>query len=147
LTGANAARIDFFTQQPVLKPQIHHVIALFNHGVERIYLDGQLLNESVCAISNYFPFLLGFGKGDLGKMCLGFLLLFPLGWLTQIMVKPNFRAIFKGAGITLSPVVCTQAYFYWKYDQAWDVPMLLVTLVTVLLSIILSQFPWFQNLR
>ncbi|MCI0515239.1 VanZ family protein [candidate division KSB1 bacterium] len=145
LTGDNGARVDFFSQQPVLKPQIQHVIALFNHGVEQIYVDGQLLNESVYAISNYFPFLLGFGEGKLGKMCLGFLLLFPLGWLTQIVVKPNLWTILKGAGITLAPVVGTHAYFYGRYDQPWDVPMLLVTGLAVILSVILSQFPGGRN--
>lgn len=147
LTGKNGSNIDLYTQQPVLNENIHHVVAVFNRGAEQFYVDGKLVDDSIRGISNYIPFLLGFGRGTFGKICFCFLLLFPLGWLSQVTAGWNQWTLVRGLLCTILPVILLQGIFYVIFNQPFDAPIIGITIFTAFLVLFLSHFPFYSYLE
>ncbi len=144
LTGLNGSKIDLFVEQPVLKTEKQHIMAIYNHGAEQIFLNGKLLESSIFSISHYIPFLLGFGRNWLGKICFVFLLIFPLGWMMQLARRRRGWKILWGLFKTILPVIITQFIFSIFYHQPIDLPIILVAVGTSLGVLLLSliSFPF-----
>ncbi len=147
LTGLNGSKIDLFVEQPVLKMEKQHIMAVYNHGAEQFFLNGKLLESSVFSISHYIPFLLGFGRNWLGKICFIFLLLFPLGWMMQLARRRRGWKILWGLFKTIFPVLVTQLLFNIFYHQPFDLPIILVAMGTSLGVLLLSLVSFPFNFR
>jgi len=142
LTGPNGSIVDLFTELPVLTTKIQHVVGTFNRGAAQIYLNGQLLAASVHGISNYIPALTGFGNGTVGKICFCFLLLFPLGWLSQDSVYFNRSRMLRGIFLTISPLLIVQGVSVLHFQQPVDLPILISASVTAFVAMALNLFPF-----
>lgn len=145
LTGANGSRVDLYTENPVLSHRTQHVIATFNRGAELFYLNGHELADSVRGISNYMPYLAGFGRGTFGKLSFCFLVLFPLGWLVQVIPGRKHVKYIRGVILNVFPVFLVQGGFFLFYQQPLDLPILGVSLLTAAISLVLSLFPLFHE--
>jgi glycopeptide antibiotics resistance protein len=146
LTGPNGSRVDLYTENPVLTHRPQHVVAVFNRGAEIIFLNGHELEDSVRGLSNYMSSLSGFGRGTFGKVSLCFLMLFPLGWLSQVTVGGNHKKYVRGFFINLLPVFFAECIFFCFYQQPFDLPILGIATFTAGLTFVLSLFPYFREM-
>ena len=143
LTGMNGSQVDYFSETPVLlNSHIQHVVAIFNRGFEQVYVNGKHSHKNVQCFSNYFPKLAGFGTSEFGKMAFFFLLLFPLGWISNRSKRQNEASIVLGVIFTLFPVFMVEFLSYYFFKQPLDLPLLNTAIFTTLLTLITSFFPY-----
>lgn len=142
LTGKNGSQVDYLSETPVLTSHIQHVVAIFNRGLEQIYVNGKHHHKEVHSFSNYFPKLAGFGTSEFGKMAFFFLLLFPLGWLYNRSKRQTEATIVVGVIFTLLPVFMVQFLGSYFFKHPLDLPLLNTAIFTTLLTLLTSFFPY-----
>ena len=142
LTGKNGSQVDYLSETPVLNSNIQHVVAIFNRGFEKIYVNGKPSHQNIQCFSNYFPKLAGFGTSQFGKMAFFFLLLFPLGWLFNRSKRQTEASIVFGVIFTLLPVFMAQFLGSYFFKHPLDLLMLNTAIFTALLTLITSFFPY-----
>ncbi len=81
VTGVNGTKINLVAPSVLSDIRLHHIIAVFDHGTERIFFDGKPTRDLVRADIDYLPFMLRLGKTWFSRICFCFLFFLPLGFL------------------------------------------------------------------
>lgn len=109
VAGANGIIINLIARSVLSDKKLHHIIAVFDHGFERIFIDGKPAGGLLRADIDYLPFMFGLGRTAVSKSCFLFLLFIPLGFLLmQAFLKFNIPIII---AVTVFLIGCEQ-YFY-----------------------------------
>lgn len=109
-SGWNGSRISLRCGKAITDSRWHHVVATFDHGVERAAVDGRFLKQMVRIEDQYCPAMFGLGNGKIGGIlfCLSFF--FPLACLFMISANRN-RIIKTGILITGFVAIVELTYF------------------------------------
>ncbi|MFO7891797.1 MAG: VanZ family protein [bacterium] len=109
LTGLNGSKINLVSSSVLRDKDLHHIVAVFDHGTERAFLDGKPAPDMIRADINYFSCIFELGTSYFSRICFYFLFFFPLGFLiSQVFSKSNVSLII----IIVVLIVSLEQYFY-----------------------------------
>jgi len=123
LTGLNGSKINLATSSVLEDRDIHHIIAVFDHGTEKAFLDGKSAPDLIRADINYLPCILGLGISYFSRICFYFLIFYPLGFL--IYHYFNRYPLFLTIVIVLFIVSLEQYFYHICTGQSFAVELLL----------------------
>ncbi len=137
LTGPNGSLIHLTAKSVLKDPQLHHVVATFHRGVERLVVDGRPHRTAVRGDIDYLPhvLLLGHNRGVQVGFC--FLALFPWCMLLYFYFrKRRFLWTVVAAGVL---VVLVQAAYHRWLGQPFGWLFFSSAVVTAVLSGLLGR--------
>ena len=117
ITGPNGSRKNLIVKSAFHDHSLHHMVATFHHGVEKLFVDGSqvgLLRGDI----DYLTILLNMGNHLVGKILLLFSLFFPLGLLVYFLFD-HMRFILILLFLT-GFIAVVQSYFYLLCAQPFD---------------------------
>lgn len=127
LTGENGSNPSLSAGPVPADGELIHVIAVFNRGVERIYLDGRPAGRTVMGISDYLPAAVGFGANPAAVflMLVGLLFPVPFTWLLL------FGRPVAGTVVSIMLIGAVQLFYISVCGQPLDLFFTLATLAAV----------------
>jgi len=123
LTGLNGSKINLVSYSVLGDMDIHHITAVFDHGTERVFLDGKPAPDLIRADIHYLPCIFGLGISYFSRICFYFLIFFPLGFLISQFsskYKLSFTII-----IILLIVSVEQSFYHICTGQSFTIELLL----------------------
>ncbi len=109
LTGLNGSKINLVSSSVLEDKDIHHIVAVFDRGTERAFLDGKPAPDLIRADINYLPCIFKLGITYFSRIYFYFLIFFPLGFLiSQFFSKFNLSFTV----IIILLIVSTEQLFY-----------------------------------
>ena len=88
LAGLNGSRIRLISD-PVLQPGAwQHIVAVYNRGMERFFVDGKPGNRLIRADIHYLPALVTLGRNGPARIAFGLVTLLPLSILIFSFFRP-----------------------------------------------------------
>ena len=81
LTGPNGSRIRLKAKAVLRDREIHHLVATFNRGVERLVVDGRPTGGVIRGDIDYLPDLVEIGRNTTAKIAFCFGVVFPFSLL------------------------------------------------------------------
>lgn len=112
--GPNGSRFVLIAKSALQDTEMHCIVVTFNHGIERIFLDGESL-ALLRQPENALPDRLGLGRNWISRLACGFALLFPFGFLTSFWV--NRKKILIGILAIIGFYFFVQLYYYIQFAQ------------------------------
>ncbi|MBN2031598.1 VanZ family protein [bacterium] len=129
-TGPNGSRINLVGKDVLNDLEMHHCVAIFNHGLERLIVDGSSVCGTVRGDIDYLPDLLGMGRNPTAKGAFCFAFVFPLGFLTFGLFRKN-RLIF-ALIMAMGWIVLIQFVYFFKFGQPFEFGFFLISFFIVL---------------
>jgi hypothetical protein len=125
ITGPNGSYIQLKVPCVITDSAWRHIIAVFNRGAARLYVNGAFRPPSLQADLHFLPALLGLGRNGWARAAFCFLAFFPLGYL--------WAGVFTGAGRMAAPLICglnnagIQLFYYYTCGQPFGWTFLLLS--------------------
>ncbi len=129
-TGPNGSRINLVAQDVLNDLEIHHFVAIFDHGVEKLVVDGSSVDGIIRGDIDYLPDLLGMGRNPIAKVAFCFAFIFPLGFLAFGLFKKN--RLFFALMIAMGWIVLIQWVYLFKFGQPFEFAFFLISFFIVL---------------
>ncbi|MBN2416148.1 VanZ family protein [bacterium] len=126
LTGENGSKTALTAGPVPADGDLIHVVAVFNRGVQRLYLNGYPVGRTITGITDYLPPVLGFDSGAARFLfLLGLLFPVPFTWVL-IFGRP-----LAGAAVSLLLFASVQLFYIAVCGQAFDLLFTLAALFAV----------------
>lgn len=89
LNGNNGSWIQMQGADALPDTSVHHVVATFHRGVEKIFVDGKLNGRTLRIDLDYVPRVLRFGKLRMSQWTFLYAMIFPLTFLSVIVFRKH----------------------------------------------------------
>ena len=142
MSGNNGSNIQLKSKNALPDSNRHHVVATYNRGVEKMYVDGQLAGRELCIDLDYLPRLLRHGKNRAAQWAFLYMSIFLLTVLShRIFQKPHVFAVFM---VSLGVILLFNMLFYFWLGQIpiwrfWIPALFWVSVSTLLVTCILDE--------
>jgi glycopeptide antibiotics resistance protein len=128
LTGLNGSDVELRVPSILEEGAVHHVAAIFNHGVERMVMDGMMRREVIRGDMDFLSDLVGMGRNTAARLAFMLTLLFPLGFfLNSLFTKCRFTFSVIGVGLF---VLLIEVFYYRFAGQSFGFFILWITLLS-----------------
>ena len=117
LTGLNGSRIHLKARSVLEDRGIHHLVATFHRGVERLFVDGQPRGGSVQGDIDYLTHVLKMGRNKAVKFGICYLIFIPWSFLLYCLFNRNRFVL--TLIITGGVVLFTQAAYSFLFGQTF----------------------------
>ena len=108
----------------------HHIVAVFNRGYERIFVDGKARRGSIRADLSYLPAIVGLGKNIAAQIALGLLFIIPLSFLLTDVLPHRFRVF--GPIVVAGLIISIQIVYHLQVDQSLSWATILISTLIAL---------------
>jgi len=137
LAGKNGSRINLRAKNVINDTLIHHIVATFNHGVEKIAVDGKFVSQRVYGDMDYIPYIFRLGTNFLSKIA--YYLLFPvlLGVLFYSIGEP-LREV-RAAGAVIIYIIFVQIFYYIKAAQTMNPEFIAAGIIAAVSSLYIGR--------
>jgi len=132
VTGINGSRINLIAPDIIKDKKIHHIIAVFDHGLERVFLDGKPAPGLIRADIDYLPFLWGLGKTHFSIIYFCLLFFLPLGFLLYYSISKHYLLI--SLVIVIMIISCSQYFYYSMTGQPFGLILYLYGVIFSLMG-------------
>ncbi len=129
-TGPNGSRINLIAKDVLNDSEIHHFVAVFNHGVERLFVDGSPGHGIIRGDIDYLPDLLGMGRNPISRYAFCFAFVFPMGFFT-VGLFHRYRLIL-GPLVAMGWIALIQWIYFFKFGQPFGFTFFFILLIIVL---------------
>jgi glycopeptide antibiotics resistance protein len=136
-TGINGSRIHLKVNSILEKYKIHHIVASYNRGVAKLWIDGQLCRKSLKADSDYLSDLLKMGRNLTARISVLMILFFPFGFLMRGCF--NKIKLILTLLITAGFVFAIESYFILHLGQTFGIIFFLVSTISAFSGV------WMRN--
>ena len=115
ISGANGSNRQLVGERALPDSNEHHIVATFNRGVEKLYVDGRLAGRELRIDIDYIPRLFLYGKNIAVQWAFLFVSIFLLTFLLHgIFHNPRSFTVFM---LSLSIVFTFEMFFYLWLGQ------------------------------
>ena len=102
LNGPNGSWCEFTSIYNVLSTQKQHIVVAYNRGTIQLFCNGVKIAGRCGSVHDYLPTILHFGSKRFCKLTFYFVILFPLGWMLNLIYRRKYIITLM---LTISPLV------------------------------------------
>ncbi len=125
MTGPNGSIVSLKTEPLINENTVHHVIAVFNNGVMRLFFDGNPAKASVRIHEDFLQQFIKVAENRFGTGYLFFMLLFPMAFLdVWFSGRPRIAS---GFSKTLLAALLVEFYFVFQLGASVSVFFLVIS--------------------